>query len=324
MKNTDSFFQTIYRAFSDVSILSREGKKHIALIGGGMSAEREISLASSKAVGRALIELGYKVTFIDMGADIAIILHKIKPDLVFNALHGTYGEDGDLAGLLNIMRIPYTHSGLTSSGVAFDKAKTKDFFVAHNILTAPYKVVDIKEQIKHDPMPRPYVIKPISQGSSIGVELIFPEDKFSFADYKFPYGSKILVEKYIKGREMQVPILNSKALGVLELKILQGRFYDYKAKYTEGLASHIFPAQISQYVMNDLITSAEKIFRLMDCKSVARVEFIYQEEEEKLYAIEINTHPGFTNTSILPEVAEKIGISFNRLVEFIIDSASYE
>ncbi|MEY4464060.1 MAG: D-alanine--D-alanine ligase [Pseudomonadota bacterium] len=317
-------YQTHWVEHSEVKILNNSGKKHIALVAGGMSAEREVSLVSADGVSRALIEAGYRVTFIDMGADIAVKLQEIKPDIVFNCLHGTYGEDGCLPGLLNIMRIPYTHNGVLSSALAFDKIHSRSWFLTNNINMAENIVVSRGDNIKTDPMKRPYVIKPLTQGSSIGVEVIFEEDNFNFADYDFPYGDQVIIEQYIKGRELQVAVLNGKALGVLEIKLLKNRFYDYETKYTEGFAKHLCPAPLPADLYNKVLIESEKIYKTMNCKGPARAEFILEDQTNKLYALEINTHPGMTPLSIVPEIAAYAGINFTNLIEEIIKTASFE
>lgn len=310
---------------SKVTFHTNVGKRHIAVIGAGMSAEREVSISSSKGVIEALITNGYKVTFIDMGMDIATVLSEIKPDIVYNCLHGTYGEDGCLQGLLNIMRIPYTHSGLLASAIAFSKIKSKGLFLANKIKIADSITVNKSDNLKNDPLPRPYVIKPLTQGSSIGVELVFPQDDFVFADYDFPYGDQILVEQYIKGREMQVAVLNGKALGVLEIKLLKGkRFYDYETKYTEGFADHLLPAPLPKNAYNTVLLDAERIYEIIGCRGIARVEFIYSEEEDAFYALEINTHPGMTPLSICPEISAYNGMNFSSLIEEILKTARFD
>ncbi|XVN42380.1 MAG: D-alanine--D-alanine ligase [Candidatus Rickettsia vulgarisii] len=317
-------YQTQFIVDSKITSLSDTGKKHVALVGGGMSAEREVSLISSREVGKALVEGGYKVTFIDMGIDIASKLLEIKPDIVYNCLHGTYGEDGCLPGLLNTLRIPYTHSGVLASSLAFSKIHSKFWFIANNINTAKSIIVNKSDNIKNDPMPRPYVIKPLTQGSSIGVEVIFEEDDFNFADYDFPYGDQILIEKYIKGREMQVALLNGKALGVLEIQLHKRRFYDYDAKYTDGFANHLCPAPVSKDVYNELLKESERIYQTMNCRGIARAEFIFDEDNNQLFALEINTHPGMTSLSIVPEIAAMKGMNFTSLVEEIVKTASLD
>ncbi|MDF2965784.1 MAG: ddlB [Rickettsiaceae bacterium] len=315
---------TIYKEKSIIKEHNSDGEKHVVILEGGMSAEREISLSSSRGVTKALIENGYKVTAVDFGTDIATVLGKLKPDIVYNCLHGTYGEDGCIPGLLNIMRIPYTHSGVCASAIGFNKERTRDFFLSQGIKCAAGKIVDKLDDFKEDPLPRPYVIKPLDQGSSIGIEMVFENDNFSFADYDFPYGPKVLVEKYIKGREMQVAVLNGRALGVLEIKPLFKRFYDYETKYTEGMAEHIMPAKIPPAIEQKLMAISEKMFNNMGCKGIARAEFLYCEEDNECYALEINTHPGMTPLSICPEIAAYNGINFNELVEEVLQSASYE
>lgn len=319
---TPNYF-TEYKVFSDIHISSTQGKKHIALIYGGMSAEREVSKSSAKGIEQALVEMGYRVTAIDMGADIAQVLSEIKPDLVFNALHGTYGEDGCLPGLLNIMRIPYTHSGVMASALAFDKVKSKELFYANHFVQAKSILVSPSMEHLNEPMPRPYVIKPVNQGSSVGVELVFEGDNFHFSDYQFPYGD-VIVEEYIQGREMQVAVLNGEALGALEIQLINKRFYDYEAKYTEGFTRHLMPAPISSAAYETLLSLAEKAYKILGCNGMARVEFIYQEAKNEFYILELNTHPGFTPLSICPEIANAVGISFQQLLEEMIASAKYE
>jgi len=318
-------FHTSFIEKSIVVEYSSDGKKHIALVGGGMSAERAVSLSSTKGVAQSLIDCGYKVTFVDMGADIATVLQALKPDLVFNCLHGTYGEDGCLPGLLNILRIPYTHSGLLASAIAFSKAESKAHFVANNIPIAKSILVNKQDNFANDPLPRPYVIKPLTQGSSIGVEIIFEGDDFNFANYDFPYGDAVMIEEYIMGREMQVAVLNGKALGALEIKLLKGkRFYDYETKYTPGFAEHLLPAPLPQDQYVRLLRQAEKVYGIMGCRGLARVEFIYDDKKDEFFILEINTHPGMTPLSICPEIATYAGIDFKQLTEELIKTASFD
>ncbi len=300
-------------------------KKHVVVIGGGMSAEREVSSMSSNGIVRSIIELGYHVTFVDMGADIALVLAKVKPDVVYNALHGTYGEDGCLPGLLNIMHIPYTGPGVLASAIALNKKKSCEIFKATGIKIPESKIVKKTDKYMVDPMERPYVIKPLSQGSSVGVEIIFAEDNFSFAEYDFPYGDEILVEQYIKGREMQVAVLNGRAIGVLEIKLLQGkRFYDYETKYTEGFAEHLLPAPVPSEVYDNIKRIAERACNIFDCMGMVRVEMIYSPQGNELYMLEVNTHPGMTPLSICPEIATLENMSYKDLVKEILEEAKFE
>jgi D-alanine-D-alanine ligase len=289
-----------------------------------MSAEREVSISSSQGTLKSLISLGYKVIAIDVGADLSKVLLDQKPDLVFNCLHGTYGEDGSIPGMLNMMRIAYTHSGLLASAMWFNKEKSREFFLAHNIKCAKSVLVNKSDNIMVDPIARPYVIKPLTQGSSIGIKIIFEDTDFKFADYDFEYGDRILVEEYVKGREIQVALLNGVALGTLEVVPTERAFYDYDTKYKDGLAQHISPADISAEVTREAMKISEYIFNYTNCNGVARAEFLLNDKDE-LFILELNTHPGFTPLSIVPEIAQKIaGISFEQLVQEILNTARYE
>ncbi len=312
--------------FSTIDVLTTSGKKHIVLLYGGMSVERKVSLSSGKAVAQALIASGYQVTCVDVGIDIALKLHEIKKiDLVFNCLHGTIGEDGCIPGLLNIMKIPYTHSGVTASAIAFDKYVSKTIFQCNGIKTPESVVITKADNMLDDPMPRPYVVKPLQQGSSIGVDVIFPEDIFLFGDHNFKFGDEVLIEKYIKGRELQIAVLDGKALGILQLKMLKGkRFYDYESKYTEGFAKHIMPALLPMNITKQVLQIAEKTYKVLNCRGLCRVECILSDLDNEVYVIELNTHPGMTSLSICPEIAKYVGIDFNKLVEKILITAQYD
>jgi len=306
---------------SKVTRHNTSGKEHIVVLYGGLSRERDISLLTGTSVIEKLIELNYQVTSIDMGHDFVNILTELSPDIVFNALHGTYGEDGCVPGILDILDIKYTHSGVFASALAFDKLKTHRYLNGHHqIKMAEYMIVKQEDQLQEDPMPRPYVIKPLTEGSSIGVEIIFPEDDFSFANYKWEFGEEILIEKYIPGRELQVAVINNKAIGVLEIRP-KARFYDYESKYTEGGAEHIYPAPVPDKIYKKALALSEEIHNLMYCKSISRVEFLYNQAEEELYLLELNTHPGMTKLSILPEIGAKEGIEFGQLLEMLLDDA---
>jgi D-alanine-D-alanine ligase len=316
---------TIFNPLSQITPVHTGTKAHVAVLVGGMSAERHVSNDSGLSVIKALINNNYTVTKIDPGADVASALLEVKPDLVYNCLHGTYGEDGCLPGLLNMMCLPYTHSGVLASSIAFNKLATRRFFASNDaIKLARAQIINKGDQITADPLPRPYVIKPLKEGSSIGIKIVFPEDDFDFASYDFAYGDQILVEEYIKGQEIQVAVLNGKALGVLEIKVLKNRFYDYQAKYTPGFAEHIFPANLSASKIQEAQSLAQYIFNFLGCNGAARVEFLYDKTNDELYFLEINTHPGMTNLSIVPEIAMHAGISFDNLIEEIISSAKYE
>jgi D-alanine-D-alanine ligase len=302
-----------------------EDAKHVAVLMGGFSEEREVSLMSGKGVVEHLVKLGYKVTPIDMGRDIARALSEVRPDVVFNALHGQYGEDGCVQGMLEILGIPYTHSGVLASAIALDKIHSQDLFMANGILCPKRKIISKNDYLQSDPMPRPYVIKPINLGSSIGIILVFEGDEFEFNGYDFPHGNKVIIEEYIPGREIQVAVFGERARGPLEIELLKRRFYDYDSKYTEGFARHILPAKIDPKAAKEVLAIALKVHKLIDCKGATRVEFRYNDQGDgRFYLLEINTHPGFTPLSIVPEILESAGISFTKLVGMLVEEAEYE
>lgn len=298
---------------------SNSSSIHIAVFIGGMSKERQISLSSGKEVVKELSKMNYKLTVIDVGFDIYELLKEIKPDMVFNSLHGTYGEDGCIAGLLEIMGIPYTGSGVLASSLAFDKLISQNLIRKHNI-TCPKRIIVKKgEYFAEDPIARPYIIKPTNQGSSVGVMTIFEGDNISINDYKFEYGDIAVVEEFIKGQEIHVAILNNEAVGTLETRPLKRRFYDSESKYSEGMTEHICPANLSRENNLKVMSLGEKIHKLFGCRGATRAEFIYDPQKDEFYFLEINTHPGMTPLSILPEICEKHGIDFSSLLYKLID-----
>jgi len=297
--------------------------KQVAVLMGGWSAEREVSLASGKAVTAALMALGYKVTPIDMQQNIAEELVRIKPDVVFNALHGRFGEDGCVQGLLELLKIPYTHSGLLASALAMDKPMAKQIFAAQGLRIAEGKVVHKREVIGKDVLPRPYVVKPINEGSSVGVKIILEHENFFFDEASWPYGNEVLVERYVPGREIQVAVLDSKALGAIEIRT-HGRFYDYEAKYTDGKAEHIMPAPIAEQAYDEVCRMAEKAHDALGCRGLTRSDFRYDDtkgEPGTFYILELNSQPGMTPLSLSPEIANHTGIGFNQLVDRLVKTA---
>lgn len=302
--------------------------KHVVVLMGGWSAEREVSLNSGKAVTKALQESGYKkVTPVDMKEDIASVLKELKPDVVFNALHGRFGEDGCVQGMLELMKIPYTHSGVLASALAMDKPMAKQVFKAVGLRCAEGKVVTREEIIKGDPMPRPYVVKPSNEGSSVGVKIIFDNENFYFTAENWPYGEQVLVEQYIPGREIQVAVMgsegNAKALGAIEIKP-KGRFYDYEAKYTDGKAQHLMPAPIPQDAYDEVMALALKAHQSLGCRGLTRSDFRYDDTKGgkgTFYLLEVNSQPGMTALSLSPEIAAYAGISFNNLVQMLVEDA---
>lgn len=289
--------------------------KHIAVLKGGMSAEREVSLNSGAACAKALRELGYAVTEIDVGQDLAKKLTEVKPDIVFNALHGRYGEDGCVQGLLEIMRIPYTHSGVLASSVAMDKPLAKIIFAAAGLKVPAGKIVSCKELLSGEPLPRPYVIKPANEGSSVGVYIVKEGDELPAIT-----GDNWLVEEYIEGREITVAVLNGKALGVTEIRPKIG-FYDYENKYTDGKTEHLCPAPLSEEESKKVMEMAVIAHKSLGCRGLTRSDFRYDGKD--FYILELNTQPGMTSLSLSPEIAAYAGISFNELVKILVESASY-
>jgi len=299
-------------------------KKHVALIMGGLSSEREVSLSSGNAVYNALTTLGYKITKIDMGRDIALKLAEAKPDVVYNALHGTYGEDGCLQGLLEIMAIPYTHSGVMASAIAMDKKQAKHIFEAVGITCADgFEATreDILNGVVEDKIARPYVIKPVAEGSSVGVHVMLQGANKIITDTDLGRTSRFLVEKFIPGKELSVAAMDSGALGVIELKPMDG-FYDYTNKYTDGKTVHIMPAEIPKNIYEQAMHNAYLAHITLGCRGISRSDFRYDENGDgKIYMLELNTHPGFTPLSLVPEIAGYKGISFKDLVEYLVNGA---
>ncbi len=296
---------------------------HVALLYGGMSSEREVSLMSAKDFESALLALGYTVTPVDVGNDIATVLYNLRPDVAFNGLYGTYGEDGCLPGMLEILNIKYTHSGVLSSAVGFNKEATYKIFQDCNLLCPDRKIINKHDNIKQDPMPRPYVIKPLSEGSSVGVRLVFKEDDFNFIDYEWKYGDRIIVEEYIPGKEIHTAVFAGKAIGSIEIVPLKNRFYDYETKYTDNMAKHIMPAPIDQEDYNQILYMAKQAHDAIGAKTLSRVDFRYNphKAKDRCYLLEINTHPGMTPLSLVPEVCAYHNITYQDIVNHLVQDA---
>jgi len=301
---------------------------HVVVLMGGWSSEREVSLTSGRGVAQALRERGWRqVTEIDMDRNVGQVLAGARPDVVFNALHGTPGEDGTVQGLLDLMQIPYTHSGLESSVIAIDKELTKMVLVPHGIRMPAGKMVKSESLYAADPMPRPYVVKPVNEGSSVGVAIVTDEGNTGNPigrDVEGPWHhfEKLLAEPFIKGRELTVAVLNDEALAVTELKPIAG-FYDYDAKYTDGLTVHVCPADVPEDIARAMMDMAAKAHRLLGCKGASRSDFRWDDEvgEDGIYLLEINTQPGMTPLSLVPEQAKYRGIGYGELVERLIAEA---
>jgi D-alanine-D-alanine ligase len=296
---------------------------HVALVYGGMSSEREVSLMSFAGLKDALLQLGYKVTPIDMGNDIASALEKVKPDVVFNSIYGTYGEDGCLAGLLEIMGIKYTHSGVLASSIGFNKEISKKIFTDLGIVTPQYRIVAKDEGLQTDPLPRPYVIKPISEGSSIGVIVVLEDSNFDFSNYEWKYGNRILVEEYIPGHEITVGVLGNKAIGAIEIETLKRNFSDYDSKYTDGMEKFLIPAPLPKEIYEHFLRLAELAHTSIKCRSISRSDFRYNPKlgKDGCYILEINTQPGLTPISLIPNLASHYGITYTQIVDRLVQDA---
>ena len=301
---------------------------HVVVLMGGWSAEREVSLTSGKGVVEALRERGWSnVTELDMGHDVAVRLAELKPDVVFNALHGTPGEDGTVQGMMDLMGLRYTHSGLTTSAIAIDKELTKLVLVPHGIRMPAGKVVSSESLFQEDPIARPFVLKPVNEGSSVGVAIVTSEGNYGNPigrDVEGPWlhFSELLAEPFIKGRELTVAVLNGEALAVTELKPKAG-FYDYDAKYTDGLTQHVCPAEVPFEIAEAMMDMAARAHKLLNCRGASRSDFRWDDElgEAGVYLLEVNTQPGMTPLSLVPEQAKLKGVSYGELVERLIDEA---
>jgi D-alanine-D-alanine ligase len=305
--------------------------KHVAVLMGGWSSEREVSLMSGGGVADALEQRGHRVTRIDMDRSVAQRLAEAAPDVVFNALHGTPGEDGTIQGLMDLMGVPYTHSGLAASVIAIDKELTKQALVPNGIPMPGGRIVTSAELFERDPLPRPYVLKPVNEGSSVGVAIVTAEGNFGQPIARTAQGpwqrfERLLAEPFIRGRELTTAVVagsdGPRALMVTELKPKSG-FYDFDAKYTDGLTEHVCPAQIPDDVAEACKDFALRAHRLLGCRGTSRSDFRWDDERgvAGLFLLEVNTQPGMTPLSLVPEQARHAGISYGELVEAIIADA---
>lgn len=296
--------------------------KKIGVLMGGLSAEREVSLKSGKAVHEGLIERGYNAVALDVGHDIAARLVAEKVEIAFICLHGRFGEDGTVQGLLELMGIPYTGSGVLASALAMNKTVAKVVFAANGLTLAPYVVLRGSDRFDESQagFGYPLVVKPSQEGSSVGVTLVKkPDDLQEAVDTAFGYDDEVLIEKYIKGREIQVGILSEKALGAIEI-IPKREFYDFEAKYTDGMATHICPAPLDKQLYDKVMSQGEMAHNALNCSGYSRVDFLVNEAGD-CYLLEVNTLPGMTALSLLPEIAQNAGYGFHDLVEEIVSSA---
>lgn len=302
--------------------------KHVAVLMGGISSERPVSLSSGAACADALEGEGYQVTRIDVGHDVASVLAELKPDVAFNALHGPFGEDGKIQGILEYLEIPYTHSGVLASALAMDKEQAKRVAKSHGMPVAEAKVMNRHEITSAHPMKPPYVVKPVREGSSFGVVIVkedqaHPPQMITSSEWR--YGDIVMVERYIHGRELTCGVMGDVALGVTEIVPQGHAFYDYDSKYVDGGSKHVIPAQISPKIYQKVQTLALKAHKAMGCRGVSRSDFRYDDrfsEEGELIWLEINTQPGMTPVSLVPEMAQHAGHSFGEFVRWMVEDAS--
>ncbi|CAG4928634.1 unnamed protein product [Acidocella sp. C78] len=297
--------------------------KRVAILLGGISEEREVSLASGRQVAAALRQAGYDVFEIEVGADLGAVIAALTPapDAVFNALHGRFGEDGTIQGVLDYMGIPYTHSGVRASSMAMDKGAAKAVFAAAGLPLARHRIVPLDELAAADPLPRPYVIKPVNEGSSVGVFILRDGDnRRADIAHAWRHGAVAMAEEYVPGRELTVSVLEDRALAVTEIRA-EG-FYDYTAKYAAGASRHEIPAQVTPAVGARARDVAVAAHRALGCRGATRADFRYDDETNRLVLLEVNTQPGMTPTSLLPEQAAHCGIDFPALCAWMVENAA--
>lgn len=302
--------------------------KHVAMLYGGFSSERPVSLSSGNACADELEAEGYRVTRVDVGRDIAEVLKRLNPDVAFNALHGPFGEDGTIQGILEYLQIPYTHSGVLASALAMDKERAKVIAAAAGIPVAPALVMNRRDILRDHPMEPPYVVKPVREGSSFGVVIVdakqsHPPQMISSTEWR--YGDIVMVEKFIPGRELTCAVMAGEALGVTEIVPVGHSFYDYDAKYVEGGSKHECPAKLSPNIYQKIERLSVKAHDVIGCRGVSRSDFRFDETaspEGELVWLEVNTQPGMTPTSLVPELALHSGRSFGELLRWMVEDAS--
>jgi D-alanine-D-alanine ligase len=299
--------------------------KKVVVLMGGVSSEREVSLVSGAAVAKALTSSGYDVRTVEVTADVGALLRALepRPDVVFNALHGRFGEDGCVQGLLELLKLPYTHSGVRASAVAMDKPSTKAILASVGLQSPQGKVVS-RAELKGDPMARPYIVKPVAEGSTMGVTIMRERSNDPLPASTWQFGEYVLVEEYIAGHELTVGVMGDRALAVTEIRF-GGTLFDYTSKYTPGHAQHIIPAPVPQPVYDEAMRWALLAHQAVGCRGISRSDFRYDDKmpgTSGLYFLEINSQPGFTPISLVPEQAQRAGISFGELVTWLVENAT--
>jgi D-alanine-D-alanine ligase len=301
--------------------------KTVALLMGGWSPEREVSLSSGRECAKALIDHGYRVRPIDVGPDLPALLRalELRPDVIFNALHGVGGEDGTLQAVFEMLRIPYTHSGMLASALAMHKPTAKILFRAAGLPVVEGTVTTPEDLAYEDPMPAPFVVKPTNQGSSVGVRIVRIGDNSWREDVScWDFGDEIMVERFVPGRELTVAVMGDRALGVCEI-VPRGTFYDYTAKYAEGGSDHLIPAPVPQPIYDAALEIGWRAHAALGCRGVSRADLRYDDTRDgdgRLYLLEVNTQPGMTPTSLVPDIARNAGIGFDELVVWIVEHAA--
>ena len=301
--------------------------KTVALVMGGWSPEREVSLSSGRECAKALADHGYRVKIVDIGYDLPALLRKLepRPDIIFNALHGVGGEDGTLQAVFDMLRIPYTHSGVRASALAMHKPTAKAVFRAAGLPVVEDVVSSVAELMAGDPMPAPFVVKPTNQGSSVGVRIVrIGDNSWREEIASWSFGAEILVERFIPGRELTVAVMGEDALGVCEI-VPRGSFYDYTAKYDEGGSSHLVPAPIPDRIYREALDIGLCAHTALGCRGVSRADLRYDDAaggDGRVYLLEVNTQPGMTPTSLVPDIARHAGISFDELVVWMVENAA--
>jgi D-alanine-D-alanine ligase len=300
--------------------------KHVAVLMGGWSAEREVSLSSGRACAGALERAGYKVTSLDVDRSIWEKLKALKPDAVFNALHGKWGEDGCVQAILETLRIPYTHSGVLSSALAMHKEKSKAVFRQAGLPVAESRMVALEEAARAHPMSLPYVLKPVAEGSSVGVHVVLEGANgpvTQILNERQIFGDEVMVERFVPGQELTCAVMGDKALGVIDIVPTSG-WYDYDAKYVPGGSRHILPAIIPADVYERVREISVAAHKALGCRGVSRSDFRYDAKSGDLILLEVNTQPGMTGTSLVPELAAHAGLSLEALVSWMVEDASLD
>ena len=303
-------------------------RKHVAVLLGGLSAEREVSLRSGEACAAALEAQGFKVTRIDVDRTLSQRLAELRPDLAFNALHGRFGEDGIVQGILEMLAIPYTHSGVLASALAMQKDRAKDVLKAAGIPVAEGLTMHRLDVAKGHPMAPPYVVKPVSEGSSVGVLIVnadhdHPPQELTRSDWD--HGDIVLVERFVGGRELTCAVLGDRALDVIDIRAADGGWYDYNAKYAKGGSIHVLPADLKENIYQSVREFSLRAHRALGCRGVSRADFRYDDRPGgtgDLVILEVNTQPGMTETSLVPELAAYVGLTFGELVRWMVEDAS--